>query len=584
MDRKTLPIFSKYEYAEILCARAQQIAENKPITVKHRTSDNPIELAKQEFRQKTIPLKIVRDVGGKQEVWSTRELNVVHAREPQEETWFNEDDSDEDGAEWEDDIDGDEPRSLTEMEIDSIINEMIFRLQQNEIMTNIQNTQRSRLKTQLERIQLRPSKFNEFKTEILTQFYKTIVSPGEAVGVNSAQCIGEPVTQGTLNTFHSAGISKSNVTLGFARASELFNATSNPSNPLAFVYFTKFNENPAQLHRIIDRFPQATVEELIMDWHIESPEDTSTIWWYDVFMKMHPETPLQGMHEWRLILSFDVLKLYQHNTTVKEISKRLEQEYSDIRCIYSPLNIGKIIVFVDCTDIHHEKITAKELGDIQTDYQAHRYYMYNIVCLEIRSLYVCGIYNIHAVFPRKIAYAEYGIPLHDSIKTRIPEQGEWMIETQGTHLMELYKVPFVDTQRTYSNDFMEMYSIFGIEGARTFLLFEFTNIVTASGGYINPRHIKILVDKMTHTGEIRAVARYGIETAQYDPISRASFEEVMKHLITSASFSEIDRLNSISSNIALGTKIRAGTGYAQTQDIPIMIKHKTKVKNLKTAQ
>jgi DNA-directed RNA polymerase beta' subunit len=203
--------------------------------------------------------------------------------------------------------------------------------------------------------------------------------------------------------------------------------------------------------------------------------------------------------------------------------------------------------------------------------------MYNIVCLEIRSLFVCGIYNITNVFPRKISKYEYGIPLKPHIKHSITSDYEWMIETQGTNLNELFKLPFIDTFRTYSNDFMEIYSFFGIEGARTFLLFEFTNIVTASGGYINPRHIKILVDKMTHTGEIRAIARYGIETAQYDPISRASFEEVMKHLITSASFSEVDRLNSISSNIALGTKIRAGTGYAQTKDIPIIIKSKPKI-------
>jgi DNA-directed RNA polymerase II subunit RPB1 len=581
MERKTLPIFSKYEYAEMLCARAQQIAENKPITIKERISDNPIEIAKQEFRQKTIPLKIVRDIGGKKEVWSTRELNLVHIQPYENETWFSDSDSCDDELDWEDDNEDDKendnPRKLTENEILSILSEMIFRIQQNEIMDHIQQTQKHRLRKQLEQIQLKPSKFKEFKTEILTQFYKSIVSPGEAAGVNSAQCIGEPVTQGTLNTFHSAGISKSNVTLGFARASELFNATSNPSNPLAFVYFTKFNESPSQLHRVIDRFPQATIEDLILDWNIESPDTVCDFWWFSLFLKMNPDIHYPTSNEWRLILHLDIEKLYKYNTTLKEISQRLQNEYTDIRCFHSPLNISTIIVFVDCADIHHDKINAKELCDIKNDYHAQRYYMHNIVSLEIRSLFVCGIYNIRAVFPRKISYAEYGIPLKSFIKHSLPPTGEWIIETQGTNLTQIFKSPFVDTLRTYSNDFMEMYNFFGIEGARTFLLFEFTNIVTASGGYINPRHIKILVDKMTHTGEIRAIARYGIETAQYDPISRASFEEVMKHLITSASFSEIDKLNSISSNIALGTKIRAGTGYAQTRDIPITIKPKPKL-------
>ena len=47
------------------------------------------------------------------------------------------------------------------------------------------------------------------------QYKRSIVAPGEMVGMVSAQSIGEPTTQLTLNTFHSAGVaSKSNATRG----------------------------------------------------------------------------------------------------------------------------------------------------------------------------------------------------------------------------------------------------------------------------------------------------------------------------------------------------------------------------------
>ena len=53
------------------------------------------------------------------------------------------------------------------------------------------------------------------------KYLKSVVEPGEAVGVVAAQSIGEPSTQMTLNTFHLAGHSAKNVTLGIPRLREI---------------------------------------------------------------------------------------------------------------------------------------------------------------------------------------------------------------------------------------------------------------------------------------------------------------------------------------------------------------------------
>jgi DNA-directed RNA polymerase II subunit RPB1 len=42
--------------------------------------------------------------------------------------------------------------------------------------------------------------------EVETRFNQAIGQPGEMVGALSAQSLGEPATQMTLNTFHYAGI------------------------------------------------------------------------------------------------------------------------------------------------------------------------------------------------------------------------------------------------------------------------------------------------------------------------------------------------------------------------------------------
>lgn len=50
---------------------------------------------------------------------------------------------------------------------------------------------------------------------------KSTIDPGEPVGIVAGQSIGEPSTQMTLNTFHLAGHSVKNVTLGIPRLREI---------------------------------------------------------------------------------------------------------------------------------------------------------------------------------------------------------------------------------------------------------------------------------------------------------------------------------------------------------------------------
>ncbi|KAI9471308.1 hypothetical protein BX667DRAFT_481632 [Coemansia mojavensis] len=52
-------------------------------------------------------------------------------------------------------------------------------------------------------------------------YSRSLIDPGESVGLIAAQGIGEPSTQMTLNTFHLAGFGAKNVTLGIPRLREI---------------------------------------------------------------------------------------------------------------------------------------------------------------------------------------------------------------------------------------------------------------------------------------------------------------------------------------------------------------------------
>lgn len=65
------------------------------------------------------------------------------------------------------------------------------------------------------------------------------VSPGEAVGLVTAQSFGEASTQMVLNTFHLAGVAEMQVTTGLPRIIEIFDARKKPSTPKMEVYLEK---------------------------------------------------------------------------------------------------------------------------------------------------------------------------------------------------------------------------------------------------------------------------------------------------------------------------------------------------------
>ncbi|KAI7750930.1 hypothetical protein M8C21_003095 [Ambrosia artemisiifolia] len=72
--------------------------------------------------------------------------------------------------------------------------------------------------------------------EIESRFLQSLVAPGEMIGCVAAQSIGEPATQMTLNTFHYAGVSAKNVTLGVPRLREIINVAKKIKTPSLSVF------------------------------------------------------------------------------------------------------------------------------------------------------------------------------------------------------------------------------------------------------------------------------------------------------------------------------------------------------------
>lgn len=92
----------------------------------------------------------------------------------------------------------------------------------------------------------------EIAQAVEARYLDTRVDPLDPVGTVSAQSIGEPGTQMTMNTFHYAGVAEIDVTQGLPRLIELVDARKTPDTPMMTVYLEDEYANNRELaHQVV---------------------------------------------------------------------------------------------------------------------------------------------------------------------------------------------------------------------------------------------------------------------------------------------------------------------------------------------
>jgi len=106
---------------------------------------------------------------------------------------------------------------------------------------------------------------DEIIGETTRAYSRTVIEPGEAVGVIAAQSIGEPGTQMTMRTFHYAGVAELNVTLGLPRMIEIVDARKEPSTPTMSIYLTEEYKNEREKAALVAKNIESTNVESISE-------------------------------------------------------------------------------------------------------------------------------------------------------------------------------------------------------------------------------------------------------------------------------------------------------------------------------
>lgn len=140
------------------------------------------------------------------------------------------------------------------------------------------------------------------------------------------------------------------------------------------------------------------------------------------------------------------------------------------------------------------------------------------------------------------------------------EGSDWIINTIGTNLEEVLKIKEVDATRTVSNDIHETKRILGIEATRNIIINEAIKTLQEQGLDVDMRHVMLVSDIMTLSGDVRSIGRYGVAGSKSSMLARAAFEETIKHLVRASIQGEKDNFKGIFENVMIGQVIPSGTG------------------------
>ena len=335
--------------------------------------------------------------------------------------------------------------------------------------------------------------------EVEKAYDDSLVQPGEAVGAVAAQSIGEPGTQMTLKTFHFAGVAEFNVTLGLPRLIEIVDARRNPSTPTMNVFLDETHRGKEALAReVAQSIEQTRVERVAKSVEID-------------------------LSEGGVVVELDATLLENKGVSPEIVAEKLDVVRPNLGEVVQKKN--RIIV----TPELREGEEAMHMAKLQKTFD------------KVRNALIKGQDGVKRVLIKK-------------------EENEMVLYTEGTNLKGTLRTKGVDTTRTISNHIHEIAETLGIEAARQVIINEAKEVLDEQGLDVDIRHIMLVADLMTATGEIRQIGRHGISGQQSSVLARAAFEVTVRHLIQASVIGEEDYLRGITENVILGQNVPLGTG------------------------
>eukprot|EP00887_Chlorella_sp_A99_P007931 scaffold12.g7931.t1 len=353
----------------------------------------------------------------------------------------------------------------------------------------------------------------DFQRLMHVKYQRCMAPPGEAVGVVAAQSVGEPSTQMTLNTFHMAGRGEANVTLGIPRLREiLMTAAASIKTPVMTLPLLP-GLGPQEAAALAVRLKCIRLAEA-----------------------------LRGMRVTENVVASSAAT---GSGRARVYTIRMEAATVD--------EAGLVCELAITVPLDHPKLLVRELAEAAA------------AATLVRG--VPGVARSYTLDPGP--------------------DGRQVLQTDGINFRGVWECQdLVDCDNIVTNNPAAMLQALGVEAARATIVKEASRFLPSSalsssagarrgrfgsavmavfGAYgigVDPRHLSLIADFMTHLGGYRACNRLGIEACA-SPFLKISFETAATFLVSATLHGDVDGLTSPAARIVLGQPVGVGTGAVE---------------------
>ena len=358
-----------------------------------------------------------------------------------------------------------------------------------------------------------------------------------------------------FDTFHQAGSSAGSVavTSGVPRMKEIISLSKTMKTPSMDIYLNEeYANDRSKAEKVKNQMQYTKMGSIVIKTEIiyeniddigidiNSNEDLEFVNLYYEFNDIICVDTHEDLSKWVLRIEFDREMMMSKNilmSDVEEAIKMNSQNEDSIQCIINDDNSSNLIMRIRVR-------SETEDENFLSFFKEFEKYILDITLKGVK-----GVNSVDIIEGNIIKYGPDGS--YNNTK-------EWFLRTDGSNLTDTMLLNYINTSKTYTNNIIETYEIFGIEGVRSKIIKELQAIFSNEG--VNQRHINLLVDIMTNRGTIMQIDRHGINRASDNGvITKASFEEVTDIFIKASTFSELDKMTGVSSNIMFGQLVPSGT-------------------------
>lgn len=408
------------------------------------------------------------------------------------------------------------------------------------------------------------AEFERVIDTIVRRYKRTFYPPGEQIGVQTAQSLAEPNTQMTLSSFHGAGSLNLGMQ-GLPRVLEVLESRKDIKTPIMYLYFDEsVSTDPIRANVVGSYVTQIMLHELV--------EEVQII--YDRSLSVHAadgvDNPFVAVGggaadleklPWLFRMVLNKEQMLEKSVSMLDIKRELvaymerlaNVPRSGKRDKETLADVLELVVLStydnsDSLVVHLRAAVNNATGAKLLDF--YELLMQPDKGFKIKG--VDGISGIQYVNRGVVSFAEDGSVVEDK---------QYIATTTGSNLLDVRQIQHLNFNRSYTNDIVEFYRLYGVEAARTLLLNQLRQLFSQEK--VNVHHFELLVDKMTYFGQLTPVNRHGLNKPDVDIMARASFEEHSKQFVAAAVYNEVDGNRAVSSRVMTGHAVRGGTGLPQ---------------------